>query len=199
MVAKSVRKLQAAAVSLAILLSLAGTARADLLGAIAKQEGVDPLLIWAVAMVESKRTFTEGAEKVVRPDNWVITVRGKAHRYNDRVEMAQALSRLLETEPLKDIDVGVMQINLHWQRDKYVNVYDLTDPVVNLVVGARVLKKAMDSTKDLELAIGRYHSWTPERARNYAKKVKCMRNQLGLYMAQNAAAPKKQSKENQNG
>lgn len=87
----------------------------------------------------------------------------------------------------------------HWQHDQYAILYDLTYPVVNLLVGTRVLKKAINSTKDLELAIGRYHSWTPERARNYAMKVKRMRDQLGLYMAQNAATPKKQTKENLNG
>lgn len=87
----------------------------------------------------------------------------------------------------------------HWQGDQYANFYDLTYPVVNLLVGTCVLKKAMNSTKDLELAIWRYHSWTPERARSYAKKVKRMRNQLGMYMAQNAVETKKQAKENQNG
>jgi soluble lytic murein transglycosylase-like protein len=70
------------------------------------------------------------------------------------------------------IDVGIMQINLHWHGHRVNDPAELLDPETNLLVGASVLATAIRSAPDdLALGIGRYHSWQEKRARDYGKRV----------------------------
>ena len=49
---------------------------------------------------------------------------------------------------------------------------ELLDPITNLTVGSSILAEAIKSSpNDLELGIGRYHSWNEERARWYGQRV----------------------------
>ena len=60
----------------------------------------------------------------------------------------------------RHIDIGLMQINLHWHGHRVEKPEHLLDPVTNLKIGAGILAEAIQSVpNDLVLGIGRYHSW----------------------------------------
>ena len=73
----------------------------------------------------------------------------------------------------KKFDVGIMQINLHWNGHRVTSYEDLLDQEQNITTGAEVLSEAIESSPgDLELGIGRYHNWDDElRARNYGSRI----------------------------
>jgi hypothetical protein len=71
------------------------------------------------------------------------------------------------------IDVGLMQINLHWHGDQVADPVQLLDACTNLEIAAEILVEAIRSVPgDLELGIGGYHHWKdPAIARAYGRRV----------------------------
>lgn len=71
------------------------------------------------------------------------------------------------------IDVGLMQINLHWHGDKVADPVQLLDAHTNLEIAAEILAEAIQSAPgDLELGVGRYHHWKNAAiARAYGRRV----------------------------
>lgn len=79
-----------------------------------------------------------------------------------------------------------MQINWYWQYELAGSPWTITDPVVNLKIGAVILKSHYLDTGDWWEAVGRYHrpSQEPEHkavALAYVGRVKdrCARHSLG--------------------
>ncbi|MCU7878989.1 MAG: transglycosylase SLT domain-containing protein [Candidatus Thiodiazotropha sp. (ex Lucinoma borealis)] len=131
---------------------------------IGQKYDIDPRLLFAIALNESGRNHEKG---YITPHPYVFRTYDGAH-YFDSVATASAplLARLKKTT---NIDIGMMQINL-----RYHPVDDplrLLEPVFNLEIAAKYLKKTLSSTNDSILGIGRYHSWKPLRARWYGRKV----------------------------
>ncbi len=54
----------------------------------------------------------------------------------------------------------------------------LLDPAVNIVVGARILKRYIDHTGSLESGLQYYNGARPDRSRKYANKVIAERDRL---------------------
>ena len=151
--------------------------RADLAGTIwdaaARSAGVaDPLLLYAIALVESGYLADGGC---YRPYPWTVRLPGGTVLPGSEAE-ARRIVRLLP--PGTNADIGVMQVNLAAHHDMVVHAEDLVAPVQNIFVAARILAEALDSAPlDLELGIGRYHSWDEQRARTYGRRV------LALYLS----------------
>ena len=81
----------------------------------------------------------------------------------------------------KKFDVGIMQVNLHWNGSRVSSYEDLLDQEKNIMTGAEVLAEAIESSPgDLELGIGRYHNWDDEdRARNYGSRILAIWRNIG--------------------
>lgn len=143
-------------------LSLRGTVfeRAGLASA------VDPLLIYAVALLESG--FGNG-KGTIAPWHWTLRAQ-TAYYPNTRREAESKLFDLLKGGRI--IDIGAMQINLRWHGHRVAKPDDLLDPSTNIHLGAQILAEAIASAPgDLELGIGRYHNWSDQsRARNYGAR-----------------------------
>ena len=154
--------------------NLPGHAGQSLLGGTVYEEvalahGVKAELLYAVTLRESRRA--KGVGKVM-PWPWAIRTPAGGAVYADRSEAAAALASALERWSLYEIDVGLGQINLGWQSDRYDRPAELLDPRINLEVSAAVLAEALASTEDPALAVGRYHTWSdPQRAREYGTHV----------------------------
>lgn len=134
-----------------------------------KRYGLDPALVYAVALAESASGRGGGA---ISP--WPWTLRGpNTPFYGMSKQETETRLALLQQQYGSSIDVGLMQINLRWHGDSASSAADLLDPETNIMKGAKVLAKAIQSaSNDLELGIGRYHSWASEvRARNYGSRV----------------------------
>lgn len=71
-----------------------------------------------------------------------------------------------------------MQINLHYHPVE--NPLRLLEPDFNLETAALYLKQTLSSTHDRVIGIGRYHSWKPERARWYGKRIMSTYNKLKM-------------------
>jgi soluble lytic murein transglycosylase-like protein len=145
----------------ALAFDLAGTAWAK----IGREEGIDPLMLYAVALTESGRPVKEGQ---IEPWPWALNVGGDPIFAASREEAAM----LLAIHGNKSVDVGLLQVNIRWHGYRVDRLESLLDPKTNLGVGAAILKEALASAPgDLTVGIGRYHSARPKQAKAYARTV----------------------------
>jgi soluble lytic murein transglycosylase-like protein len=119
----------------------------------ARQAGVPSPVLYAVALQES------GVKLQGRlvPWPWTLNVAGQSQRYATRAEACTGLNRVIGRSPIKQIDVGLAQINLGYQRHRYEHACDLLDPYRNLAVAADILQEHHVPGEDWLLAIGCYH------------------------------------------
>lgn len=148
------------------------------LRAIAAESKLDPLLLYSVALAESSRRVE--ALKVA-PWPWTIRSAKYGPRYFDTLEQAREHLKELLAQGEQNIDVGLMQINLKYHKDKIEDPYLLLDPERNLALGARLLRQALNSTKDPIMAVGRYHSNDSVRAYLYGYRVWQIYHRLSDY------------------
>lgn len=146
---------------------------------IAKEEHIDPTLLYALALVESGRGV--GTSSVVAP--WPYVLRAQSTRYfAHSASEYRAACKLFEQKYGDHFDVGPMQLNAHWQvtvGKKVSSISYLLDLKTNLRIAAETLKAAMHSTSDPALGIGRYHTWSdPKAARLFGKRVLSVQQHL---------------------
>ena len=138
------------------------------------KEGVDPLLLYAVSLTESAKGKNR---QEVQPSVYVIRTPNGAIYPKTIEEAKKHLKASINAYGYKALDVGLMQINgQHWSKLK--NKYALFNPYFNVTFGARILKKAIASTDDKVIGIGRYHSFTEWRAKTYGNRVIAIYNNL---------------------
>lgn len=168
---------QAACAVLAVVaLLLPSTARAtdlDFAGSAwaraAGPHGLDPALLYALTLVESRRTV---APDRVGPWPWVIRTPTGGYWFNSRERAEKGLEAVLAEWPAKRVDVGIAQVNVGWHAERFDDPMKLLDLEYNLEVAAGILADAIDSTRDTVLGVGRYHHWASEsRSRAYGRRV----------------------------
>jgi soluble lytic murein transglycosylase-like protein len=115
----------------------------------------------------------------VTPWPWAINKSGKSIIPASQQEARAILNKTL-IEGGRNIDVGLMQVNLYWHGHRVGKPEHLLNPVTNLQIGALVLAEAIQSAPhDLVLGIGRYHSWqNTEAAVSYGRRVLAVANQI---------------------
>lgn len=134
----------------------------------AHRSGLDALLLYSVALAESASGKGGG---MAGPSPLAIRAGKDAFYPQTRHEAEQILQKLLAAGR-KNVDVGVMQINLRWHGDRVSSPYELFDPNVNLKVASEILLETMASSpNDVRVAIGRYHNWELEKGGPYADRV----------------------------
>jgi len=151
----------------------------------AAEEGIDPYVLFAVAVAESQKKLN-ATRFTVWP--WTLNVAGKAHYFPSQDKASDYIKSSLENgiKPTL-IDIGMFQINLYYVQDikaenpKIQNISDdaLIDVKNNTVVASLFLSEALRSARnDLALGIGHYHSHRPVVARQYGLTVLSISNQL---------------------
>jgi len=130
--------------------------------------GVDPLVLYAVALIESGRS--DGVQ--VKPWAWAINEEGRGH-YHPNKSSAWAGIQIHLASGRRSLDIGFMQVNLKWHRKRVQHLEDLLDPHTNIDLGARILSEAMATCPgNLALGIGRYHAWSNRvLALRYGRRV----------------------------
>lgn len=137
-----------------------------------KECGLDPYLLYAVALTESKNNA--GTKGYVVPSPWALNNYVYGSYYPTSYEDAKrALARYLSATPVTDI--GIVQINFRWN-GQYVNhPEELLDVDTNIRIGAKTLCAAIKANPgDIELAIGGYNTQNPKlegKAREYGQRV----------------------------
>jgi len=140
-----------------------------------RKDRIPQHLLAAIAMTESGRSDPETGENFAWP--WTVRAEGKG-RYFTTKEEARAEVEILLSRGVKNIDVGCMQINLHYHWDAFQTLDQAFDPAANAAYAARYLKAKFDTAKDWLTAAGQYHSETPENFRVYRIKVLSHWNRL---------------------
>ena len=142
------------------------TSRHSLWSQIGKASGVDPLLLYSVALVESKALYPDGK---VAPTPWLFRVddhlvRGERHDVQLAMAAASQFGSAVQ-------DVGIMQVYYPMHRDAVRDPLTLLNPRTNITVAAKILRDGMRQTRDRVLGVGYYHSHTPTLARDYGTAV----------------------------
>lgn len=146
---------------------------------VANEHGLDPWLLYAVAIVETKKARRPGT---VSPWPWALRSPAGTWYGRNRDELVVALDGALKNYEHRQIDVGLMQINVGWHASRVEQITDLADPETNLRVASSLLQEAIRSAPhDPLLGVGRYHSWTPALARRYGAEVMRVYHQIYDY------------------
>jgi soluble lytic murein transglycosylase-like protein len=133
---------------------------------VGQEYGIDPHLLYSIALIESMSLWSDGK---VRPWRWALNVDGKPYYPKTREEALNIILKNISSA--SNIDVGAMQVSIRYHKDKIQCPLDLLDIENNIRVGAQILRIAMDSTDDPIIGIGRYHSWSNSKAKEYGRKV----------------------------
>ncbi len=136
---------------------------------VAAEKGVPPSVLYAVALTESGRPkIPEGID---RPWPWTLNVGGRGYFFDSRQAAWQALRDWLRAGK-SSIDVGLMQVNWRYHKDRLGTPWQALDPYHNLRVGAAILRECFHSRRDWWASVGCYHAPTdPRRANRYRHRV----------------------------
>ncbi len=144
---------------------------------VAGETGVPADVLYAVALAESGKRIATGS---LRPYPWTVVTRGAPARYASKHEAVEAVVALLR-EGVTNIDVGLMQTNLHWHGYRYASVEAALDPSRNVRTGAQILIGEYESgacERDWWCAVGRYHSYRKSLGGAYTQRVKQFHDSL---------------------
>jgi soluble lytic murein transglycosylase-like protein len=125
-------------------------------------------LLGALAKVESGRWHAASKARLAWP--WTVMAEGRG-RYLPSKAAAIAEVRALKARGVSNIDVGCMQVNLHWHGKAFDSLEQAFDPAYNVAYAAAFLLDLRASENSWTKAIGVYHSRTPKFSGPYRSKV----------------------------
>ena len=140
--------------------------------AVAARHGIPERLFYAVALAESGyRVDSSGA---ARPWPWTLNVAGSGAFYPSRAAALTALREAL-AQGRTSVDVGLMQVNWKYHRERLAPVEAALDPYRNLDIGAGILLDCYRSAGAWWAAVGCYHAPNePGRAAAYRARVRAL-------------------------
>lgn len=125
-------------------------------------------LLQAISYVESGRWDAKSKSHHAWP--WTVMAEGKG-RYFPNKAAAIAEVMALQAKGIKNIDVGCMQINLHYHPQAFADLEEAFTPNANVAYAARFLKKLRQEMRSWTMAVGRYHSANDRLASPYRSKA----------------------------
>ena len=132
---------------------------------IGEQLDIDPWLIYGVALQESMLKF--GARTLPYP--WTLCVAGAGKRFGSYEATLQALRNYVQTQGIRNVDCGAMQVNWGWHSDKLVSFERALDPYPNLAVGAQILRAHFERQGSWSRAVALYHTGSDKDAATVAR------------------------------
>ncbi len=125
-------------------------------------------LLTAISLAESGRWSKR--HRRVRAWPWTVTSGGPGSYFNSREEAMNEVRRL-QAAGVENIDVGCMQVNLHFHGHNFDDAAAAMDPDINVAYAAEFLTTLRGTSETWAEAAGYYHSRTPERTEYYRGKV----------------------------
>jgi Transglycosylase SLT domain len=135
---------------------------------VATDTGVPKRLLEAIAPVESGLTGDDGQ---LHPWPWTVNVNGYGSYHFRSRKAAERYISVLTSAGIENIDIGCMQINLHWHRRALPNPTSVLSPEANLRYAALMLRQYRSQTGSWAAAVGRYHSRNPHLVRAYQSRI----------------------------
>lgn len=128
-----------------------------------------PGLLLTIAKVESGR---RGADGSVQPWPWTINADGAGLFFASKKE-AVDWARQGMLFGVRFMDVGCLQVDLQMHPAAFRSLEEAFDPAINADYGARFLRSLKDGPagSNWYVAIGMYHSQTPDLAAGYRNMV----------------------------
>lgn len=131
--------------------------------------GVDPALLYAVALVETRKARDDG---LAAPRPYILRAGSRVIEFPTYDKAARHLTRIMAQDvPAHTLDIGMMQINPKWHGHRVEHLSDFLIPSIAIRVASEILQEAMSSTDDTVIGIGRYHSYTNNKALRYGSDV----------------------------
>ncbi|MDP4796454.1 MAG: hypothetical protein NWR87_06035 [Rhodospirillales bacterium] len=129
---------------------------------------VPPKLLHAISLAESGRWSKQQRELRAWP--WTVTSGGPGTYFATKAEALAEVQRL-QDKGVQNIDVGCMQVNLHYHGENFNSAAEAMDPDINVAYAAKFLTRLRQDAESWGEAAGYYHSMTPERTAYYRGKV----------------------------
>ncbi|WP_114395299.1 lytic transglycosylase domain-containing protein [Oleisolibacter albus] len=123
-------------------------------------------LLMAVGVTESGRDL-EG-RLTVWP--WTVNAEGQGRYFADK-QSAIAHVQALRKRGVRSIDVGCMQVNLHWHPRAFPDLETAFDPAANVAYAAAMLKDFHGDLRNWSRSVKFYHSRTPDKGDAYFDRV----------------------------
>ena len=142
-------------------------------------------LMQAIAVVESGRKLPDSKARTAWP--WTIHAQGRG-RYFKSKRAAVAAVRKLQADGVSNIDIGCMQVNMHYHGEHFGSVEDAFDPARNAAYAAQFLNELQRSRGSWSEAVAYYHSGRPKLNRPYREKVYAVWRDRGATTTQTASA-----------
>lgn len=118
--------------------------------------GIPKGLLKAIALIESGRKISTNSKKLsVWP--WTINADGKSYFLNSKNEAIEKVIKL-KKNGAKFIDVGCMQVNLHYHKDAFKNLDEAFSPQKNIEYAAKYLTSLKTQLNSWKMAVCYYHS-----------------------------------------
>ena len=132
-------------------------------------EGILDGLMGRLAQVESGRLMP--GEAAWRPWPWTINADRVGYAFETKAE-AVAWAEGAPKRGVKFLDAGCLQVNLQYHPRAFPVLEDAFDPWANARYAARYLRSLYEEAgRDWSVAVGWYHSHTPEFAYQYRTRV----------------------------
>lgn len=116
---------------------------------------VDSELLYAISLQESGTSFN--GMRQYGPWPWTMNIKEEGRYYSSREAARRALAHEVEAGN-RSIAVGMWQIYLYYNGHFVEDPLDLLDPVTNLMVAAKVLRKCGDKYETTRHVLSCYHS-----------------------------------------
>jgi hypothetical protein len=97
---------------------------------------------------------------------WTLNVAGRGFFFRTREDAYKAI-RFLISDGRCDFDVGLMQVNWCYHRQRFASPWDALSPVTNVHVAETILNENYRKTNSAAKAVAYYHSANPQPGREY--------------------------------
>lgn len=131
-------------------------------------------LLAAIALVESGRPRDAGGYV---PWPWTIMAEGRGRFLASKAEAVSAVQDLRQRD-VRNIDVGCMQVNMHYHPRAFADLDAAFDPAANARYAARHLRALFRETGSWPYAVSLYHNGKFHMNRQYRIRVMKVWSQL---------------------
>jgi soluble lytic murein transglycosylase-like protein len=125
-------------------------------------------LLTAIAQTESGRWHAASSESLAWP--WTVMAEGEGRFLPSKAAAMQEV-RDLQARGIRNIDVGCMQVNLHYHPEAFETLEEAFDPARNVAYAADFLMELRQEARSWTRAVGQYHSRQAIRGNSYRAKV----------------------------